>query len=200
MNFVHNSQTYLLAPSRSKRGIDLSVKVSQSVLLENAAVRMGLKSVRWKESLTSSSSKMDTTENCFSSQSSKNPPCQTAPQTSASLQSKPPQKGSLLVIKSSAVNVCASPGSCPQIAAIVCKCAQLCSVANQNPRSADQFAAIACNLHSISALLLPLLAWRPPRCLALPRIFPQRTSDVSRLSSPYRRILGTISSLRRFCL
>ena len=94
-----------------------------------SAVRMSLKSVRWKESLTSSSSKMDTTENCFSSQSSKNPPCQTAPQTGAGLQRKPPQMGSLLVMKkTSAVNVCASPGCCHQIAAIVCKCARWCSV------------------------------------------------------------------------
>ena len=32
------------------------------------------------------------------------------------------------------------------------------------------------------------------------RIFPEGTSDVSRLCSPYRRILGTISSLRRIRL
>ena len=183
---------------------------------------------------------------------------------------------SLLVIKKpSAVNVCASPGSCPQIAAIclqvcvvvlrrclhlfyssdwdICSCGEhlplvkelsvgptapvtlgrgtvVCSAlgeglrylhiflsnlfsspsdaafasrpvtdaliirdkkikrlwlhgerANQNPRSANQFAAIACNLQSISALLLPLKAWRPPRCLALPRIFPKGTSGESSL-------------------
>ena len=47
--------------------------------------------------------------------------------------------------------------------------------ANQNARNADQFAAIACNLHSSSALLLPLKAYLPPRCLALPRISPNGT-------------------------
>ena len=59
---------------------------------------------------------------------------------------------------------------------------------------------IACNLHSISVLLLPLKEYRPPRRLALPKIFPKGTSDVSRHCSPYRRILGTIFSFRRFCL
>ena len=96
--FPNNSQMYLSVPSRSKRRIVLSVRVSQSVLLEDAAVHMSLKSVCWKESLTSSSSKMDTSENYFSSQSSKNLPFQTAPQTGASPQRKPPQMGSLLVM------------------------------------------------------------------------------------------------------
>ena len=52
----------------------------------------------------------------------------------------------------------------------------------------------------MSAWLLPLKAYRPPRCLAPPRIFPKGTSDVSRLCSPCRRMPGTISNLRRFCL
>ena len=46
----NSSQTYLSAHSRSKRGVVLTVRVSQSVLLESAAVRMSLKSVCWKES------------------------------------------------------------------------------------------------------------------------------------------------------
>ena len=45
----------------------------------------------------------------------------------------------------------------------------------------DKFAAIDCNLHSISALLLPLKAYRPPRCLALHRISPKRINAVGRL-------------------
>ena len=44
--------------------------------------------------------------------------------------------------------------------------------ANQHPRNAEQFAAIACSLHSISALMLPLKEYLPQRCLALPKIFP----------------------------
>ena len=35
------------------------------------------------------------------------------------------------------------------------------------------------NLHSISALLLPLNAYRPPRCLALPKILPKGINAVS---------------------
>ena len=73
-------------------------------------------------------------------------------------------------------------------------------LANKKPVRAAQFAAIACNLHPISALLLPLKAYRPPKCLALPSIFPKGTREVSRLCSLYPRTLGTISSFRRFCL
>ena len=91
-----SSQTYLSTPSLSNRGIVLSVRVSHNVLFENAAVRISLKSVRWKESLTSSSSKIDITENVFPPGVRKNPPCQTAPQTSASLRRKPLRMGSLL--------------------------------------------------------------------------------------------------------
>ena len=47
-----------------------------------------------------------------------------------------------------------------------------------------------------TALLRPLKVYQPPRCPAPPRIFPNGTSEVSRLCSPYRRMLGT----RRFCL
>ena len=66
--------------------------------------------------------------------------------------------------------------------------------------SADQFAIIAFSLHSVSVLLLPLNEHLPPRCLALPRIFPKRTGEVRRLCSLYLRILGTISNFRMFCL
>ena len=55
------------SPPDQKRGMGLSVKVSQSVWFVKAAVRISLKSVRWNESLTS----LDTTEKCFASQSSK---------------------------------------------------------------------------------------------------------------------------------
>ena len=56
--------------------------------------------------------------------------------------------------------------------------------ANQKSRNAGKFAAIACHLHSVAALLLPLKACLPPRCLAVPRILPNGTSDASRLCSP----------------
>ena len=104
-----SSQTYLSTPSLSKRRIVLSVKVSQSVLFENAAVRMSLKSVRWKESLTPSSQKWTPPRMAFPPIVRRNPPCQTA--------RDPPS-----------VSVGASPGSCPQTAAIVWRCARLCSV------------------------------------------------------------------------
>ena len=87
--------------------------------MENAAVRMSLKFVV----------KNGYHRDKLFLPEFENPPCQTAPQTGAGLQRKPPQMGSLLVIKKpSAVNVCASLGSCPQVSAIVCKCACLCSV------------------------------------------------------------------------
>ena len=72
--------------------------------------------------------------------------------------------------------------------------------ANQNPRSADQFAIIAFSLNSISVLLLPLNEYLPLRCPAPPRTFPKGTSEVRRLCSPCLRILGMMPNFRRFCL
>ena len=92
-----SSQTYLSTPSQSKRVIVVSIRVSQS-LLGNAAVRISLKSVRWKESLTSSSSKIDTTENRFSSHSSKKSSVPDSPANRRS--SKPLRMGSQLVTES----------------------------------------------------------------------------------------------------
>ena len=106
-----------------------SINVFQSVSLENAAVRMSLKSVRWKESLTSSSSKTDTTEYCFASQCSKKSSVPDSPANKCKSSEKATAKGFAVCAKTpSDVNVCGPSGSCPQITAIVCKCAWLCSV------------------------------------------------------------------------
>ena len=234
---------------------------------------MSLKSVRWKESLTSSSSIMDTTEKCFCAfQSSKKSSVPGSLANKCKSSEKETSKGFAVGAKTpSVVSVCGPSGSCHHIAAIVCRCAWLHSDiachhftlliaisaragstfhlwrswalvqlrpwlpvaarsydlplesarrclqtflsirfnppsavayasrpvidaltirdrmirrlwlqgerANQKPRNTDQFAAIACNLRSISALLLPLKAYLAPRCLALPRTFPKGTSD-----------------------
>ena len=124
------SHTYLSVPSLSKRGVVvLSIKVSHSFRLENAAVRMSLKSVRWNASLTSSSSKIDTTEKYFSSQISKKSSVPDNPSNKCKSSEKATAYGFAVDDKKpSIVNVCASSGSCPHIAAIVCWCAWLCSV------------------------------------------------------------------------
>ena len=218
---------------------------------------MSLKSVRWKESLTSSS-KMDTTENCFASHSSKKSSAPDSPALRCKSSEKATAKGFGVGAKTpSDVNGCGPSGICHHIAAIVCKCAWLCSLiawhlltlqiavsasagdtihlwrswtafvalrrsvdiclslgectqvpadllsvrfsspgdaayasrpdidartirdkkfsrlwlrgerANHKRRNANQSAAIACRLHSISAVLLPLKAYLPPKCLAL---------------------------------
>ena len=79
-------------------------------LLENAAVRMSLKSVRWKVSLTSSWSKMDTTENCFSPHSSKKSSVPDSPANKEKATANGFADGDR---DPSSVSVGASPGSCP---------------------------------------------------------------------------------------
>ena len=90
---------------------------------------MSLKSVRWNASLTSSSSKIDTTEKCFSSQISKKSSVPDNSSNTCKSSEKATANGFAVGARNpSAVNVCASSGSCPHIAAIVCRCACLCSV------------------------------------------------------------------------
>ena len=73
--------------------------------------------------------KMDTTENCFSSQSSKKSSVPASSANKCRSSEKATANGFAVGDKNpSAVNLCASPGSCSQIAAIVCMCAWLCSV------------------------------------------------------------------------
>ena len=121
-------QTYLSVPSRSKRGMVLSISVFQSVWLENAALRMSLKSVRWKESLTSSS-KMDTTENVFDHHNSKKSYVPDGPANRCKSSEKATAKRFAVCAETpSDVNVCSPCGSCHQIVAIACRCAWLCSI------------------------------------------------------------------------
>ena len=90
---------------------------------------MSLKSVRWKESLTSSLSKMDTTEKCFASQRSKKSSVPDSPANKCKSSEKATAKMFAVGAEMpSVVSVYGSSGSCPQIAASVCKCAWLCSV------------------------------------------------------------------------
>ena len=130
-----HSHTYLSAPSRSKRGIVLSVKVSQSVWLANAAFRRSLKSVRSKESLRSSSSTVDTTVKCFASQNPKKASVPGSVANTCRPSEKATASGFAVSARTpSAVNVWASSGSCHQIAAIVCRCAWLCSASHHFTR------------------------------------------------------------------
>ena len=125
----NNSHTYLSAPSRSKRGTVLSIRVSHIALSEKAAVRRSLKPVRCNASLTSSSSKIDTTEKFFSSQSSKKSSVPDSPANRCRSSEKATANGFAVGSRNPCVvNAGASSGSCPHIAAIVCKCAWLCSV------------------------------------------------------------------------
>ena len=87
----------------------------------------------------------------------------------------------------SAVNVCASPGSCPQTADIVCKCAWLCSV-------------IACH-HFTLLIALSARAGAPSTCEGAEHgsnCARDSRSRHCRMLCPWRE--PPASSLRRFCL
>ena len=92
---------------------------------ENAAVRMSLKSTRWKGSLTSSSSKMDTTENCFASNR-----CRSSEKATA-------EGFAVGDREPSAVNVCASLVSCHCLPLFYSSDCDLCSCVEHLPLVKD---------------------------------------------------------------
>ena len=115
---------HLSVPSRSKRGMVLCISVSQSgecyCSHEFGSLCTG------KESLRSSSSKVDTTENCFTSHSSKKSSVPGSPPNRCKSSEKATAKGFDVCSKTpSDVNVCGSSGSCHQD----CRnCLQVCVV------------------------------------------------------------------------
>ena len=113
-----SSQTYLCSHPIKPRYCPFHQCVPEC-LLKNAAVRMSLKSVRWKESLTSSSSKMDTTENCSASHSSKKSSVPDSPVNRCMSSEKATSKGFAVCAETpSDVNVCVP--RLPPLSVIAC--------------------------------------------------------------------------------